>query len=205
MEEEIRPTQTPQTQDPETPEEGKDSGGNGAMTFDQWLDSNPAFRSEFDRRATKAVNTARANWEKEQADSQDEAKKLAKMTEAQRERYQLEKDKEEFAARQAAFAHQQLEVQVGQDLQKRGLAAGFARFLTGKDAEESAANLDAFQELWNAGITAAVTDRMRGSQPPKDPERPAQITRAQLSSMTPAQIVEAYQKGELNDLLKGSK
>lgn len=40
----------------------------GGMTFDQWLDSNPAFRSEFDRRATKAVNTARANWEREQTE-----------------------------------------------------------------------------------------------------------------------------------------
>lgn len=173
----------------------------GEMTFDQWLDSNPAFRSEFDRRATKAVNTARANWEREQSEEQDEAAKLARMTAAQRERYQLDKDKADFAARQAEFARQQLQVQVGQDLQRRGLSADFARFLTGKDAEESAANLEAFQGLWNAGITAAVTGRMRGGTPPKEPEKPAGLTRESLAGMSPAEIVKAYESGQLDTLL----
>ena len=57
------------------------------------LDSNPAYRSEFDRRNVKAVETARKKWEAAQIEEQDEAKKLEKMTAAQRERYQLDKDR----------------------------------------------------------------------------------------------------------------
>ena len=110
MAEENREAQAVATPAPETVEEPKHSDGSGGMTFDQWLDSNPTYRSEFDRRMTKGVQTARANWEQEQADNQDEAKKLAKMTEAQRERYQLDKDKEAFARQQAQFAAEQMRV-----------------------------------------------------------------------------------------------
>lgn len=175
MEEETRPTQTSQTQDPETSEEGKDSGGNGAMTFDQWLDAEPAYRSEFDRRCGKASQTAVANarvkWEQEQADSQDEAKKLAKMTEAQRERYRLDRDREAFAAERAAFAAEQMRVSVGAELQRRGLDAGFAKYLAAGTAEESNANLEEFQGIWNAAISSAVSGRMRGEVPPTEPKR----------------------------------
>ena len=69
------------------------AGGSNDLTFDQWLENNPAFRSEFDRRMTKGVQTAQQRWQREQDESQDEAAKLARMTAAQRERYQLDKDK----------------------------------------------------------------------------------------------------------------
>ena len=85
------------------------------------LDSNPAYRSEFDRRNVKAVETARKKWEAAQIEEQDEAKKLEKMTAAQRERYQLDKDRAAFDAQRASFAAEQMRVTVGAELQKRGL------------------------------------------------------------------------------------
>ena len=200
MEDERNESQTAGEAGAETTET---SGGNSEMTFDQWLDSNPAYRSEFDRRVTKGVNTARQNWQREQEEQQDEVTRLAHMTAAQRERYQLDKDKKVFAARQAEFQHQQLEVQMGRDLQSRGMDAGFAKWLTGADAEDSAANLAAFEELWNAGINAAVTGRMRGSTPPKEPEKPT-MTRESLRGMTPQEINKAFEEGRL-DTLMGKK
>ena len=169
MAEENREAQAVATPAPETVEEPKHSDGSGGMTFDQWLDSNPTYRSEFDRRMTKGVQTARANWEQEQADNQDEAKKLAKMTEAQRERYQLDKDKEAFARQQAQFAAEQMRVAVGADLQKRGLDAGFAKYLAGSTAEESQANLEEFQALWNRALSTQVSSRMQGTRTPEAP------------------------------------
>lgn len=154
----------------ETGEETKDSAG-GELTFDQWLDSNPAFRSEFDRRNTKAVQTARSNWEREQEENQSEAKRLEKMTAAQRERYQLDKDKEAFALEQEQFARQQMLVAVGADLQKRGLSADLARFLAGKTADESQANLDEFESIWNQSLTSSINGRMRGDGAPKEPRK----------------------------------
>lgn len=195
--EELNPT--PQAE----PETAEHDGGSGTPSFDEWLDSNPAYRSEFDRRVTKGVNTARAKWEREQTEAQDEATKLARMTAAQKERYQLDKDKAAFAAQQAQFQRQQLEVQMGRDLQSRGMDAGFAQWLTGADAEASAANLKAFEALWNAAISSAVTGRMRGTTPPKEPDR-AEVTRESLRHMTPQEINKAYESGQL-DALMGRK
>lgn len=169
MAEETRDAQTVAEPTPETVEEPQHSGGSGEMTFDQWLDSNPIYRSEFDRRMTKGVQTARANWEQEQLDSRDEAKRLAKMTETQRERYQLDKDKAAFARQQAQFAAEQMRVAVGSDLQRRGLDAGFAKYLAGSTAEESQANLEEFQALWNRAISAQVSSRMQGTRTPEAP------------------------------------
>ena len=158
------------------------------MSFDQMLDSNPAYRSEFDRRTGKAVQTARSNWEQAQAEEQDEAKKLEKMTAAQRERYQLDKDRAAFDAQRASFAAEQMRVTVGAELQKRGLDAGLAEFLAGKTAEESTANLEKFQSIWDKAISATVTDRMRGGGAPKDPKGGAALTRESIKKMSRSEI-----------------
>jgi hypothetical protein len=180
------------------------AGGSNDLTFDQWLENNPAFRSEFDRRMTKGVQTAQQRWQREQDESQDEAAKLARMTAAQRERYQLDKDKASFAQQMATFQRQQLEVQVGQDLQKRGMDAAFAPWITGKDAAESAERLDAFEKLWNAGITAAVAGRMRSGEVPKAPASNAAVTRDTLQGMSVQEINKAFESGQL-DALMGKK
>ncbi len=163
--------------EPEQPTEGQQetggteqTGGNEPLTFDQWLDSNPAYRSEFDRRNTKAVQTARTKWEQEQAENQDEATKLANMTAAQREKYQLNKDREKLDAERAAFQRQQLEVQTGAQLQGMGYDAAFAKYLTGADAEATASNLTAFDGLMQAYKAGAVKSQMRGQGAPKEPK-----------------------------------
>ncbi len=168
MAEETNPIQTTeQDTAQQTPEGAENSGGSG-LTFDQWLDSNPAYRSEFDRRNTKAVQTARTKWEQEQAENLTEAERLEKMSKTQREQYQLDKDRRQFESERAAFQRQQLEVQTGAQLQGMGYDAGFAKYLTGKDAEATSANLTAFDGLMRAYKASTVNDQMRGSGAPKD-------------------------------------
>lgn len=169
MDEETKTVEQTEQQTTETVGDNQNPGG-AELTFDQMLDSNPAYRSEFDRRTGKAVQTARSKWEQAQAEEQDEAKKLEKMTAAQRERYQLDKDRAAFDAQRASFAAEQMRVTVGAELQKRGLDAGLAEFLAGKTAEESTANLEKFQSIWDKAISATVTDRMRGAGAPKSPK-----------------------------------
>lgn len=168
MDEETKTTEQTEQKGAETVGDSQNPGG-AELTFDQMLDSNPAYRSEFDRRTGKAVQTARSKWEQAQAEEQDEAKKLEKMTAAQRERYQLDKDRAAFDAQRASFAAEQMRVTVGAELQKRGLDASFAKYLSGKTAEESTANLEEFEGIWNKAISAAVNGRMRGTEPPKEP------------------------------------
>ncbi|MCD7917309.1 MAG: DUF4355 domain-containing protein [Clostridiales bacterium] len=167
MADEPNTTQTTEQAPAQTQEGAANSGGSG-LTFDQWLDSNPAYRSEFDRRNTKAVQTARTKWEQEQAENLTEAERLEKMSKTQREQYQLDKDRRQFESERAAFQRQQLEVQTGAQLQGMGYDAGFAKYLTGKDAEATSANLTAFDGLMRAYRASAVNDQMRGGTPPKD-------------------------------------
>ena len=187
MDEETKTVEQTEQQTTETVGDNQNPGG-AELTFDQMLDRNPAYRSEFDRRTGKAVQTARSKWEQAQAEEQDEAKKLEKMTAAQRERYQLDKDRAAFDAQRASFAAEQMRVTVGAELQKRGLDAGLAEFLAGKTAEESTANLEKFQSIWDKAISATVTDRMRGGGAPKDPKGGAALTRESIKKMSRSEI-----------------
>lgn len=165
-----------------TPPEGGDNANAGGgnpnpdggrapeepLTFDQLLASNRDYQSEFDRKVTQALTKARQTWDREQAENMDEAKRLEKMTAAERAQYQLSKDKAALEQERAAFERERLQVSVGAELQKRGLSADFAVYLTGNDAETSKANIDAFESLWKASLSDAVNGRMRSSAPPRD-------------------------------------
>ena len=168
MDEETRNEQVEEAAPENTPG-NKNGAGNEAPSFDDMLKN--GHQAEFDRRVTKAIATAKANWEKAQAEEQDEAAKLAKMTEEQRERYQLDKDKKAFAEQKARFAAQQMEVSVGAELQKRGLDAGFAKYLSGATAEESKANIDAFEEVFRSAVRSGVNTAMRGKGAPREADK----------------------------------
>ena len=62
----------------QTTEGAQNSGGSAQPSFDEMLQN--GYQAEFDRRVTKALTTARTNWEQAQAEEQNEAAKLAKMT-----------------------------------------------------------------------------------------------------------------------------
>lgn len=158
----------------------RNGAGNETPSFDDLLRSNPGHQAEFERRVTEALATARAKWEQSQAEEQDEAAKLSKMTAAQRERYQLDKDKAAFAQQQAQFAAQQMEVSVGAELQKRDLDASFARYLSGKTAEESKANIDKFEQAFRSAVQAGVKTALRGKGAPREAAQSGQSYADQL-------------------------
>lgn len=204
------------SQDPqETPNEptgeqapGQTSEGNknsGAAverpTFDDLLKD--GYQAEFDRRVTKALNTARSRWEQGAAEAATEAEKLARMSETQKAQYMLDKDRKALESEKAQFQHQQMEVQTGAQLQSMGYDASFAKFVTGKDAEATNENLTAFDTLMRAYRAGVVNSQMRGT-PPRQPEHSdSGVSRDAVKSMTPAQIMEAFSKGDLDNLLKG--
>jgi uncharacterized membrane protein YccC len=165
----IEQTETQEQSVPENTPGNQNGAGNETPSFDDLLKN--GHQAEFDRRVSKAIATAKANWEKAQAEEQDEATKLARMTAAERERYQLDKDRKAFAEEQARFAAQQMQVSVGAELQKRGMDASFARYLAGKTAEESKANLDEFERVFRSAVQAGVKAAMRGKGTPREPEQ----------------------------------
>lgn len=146
-----------------------------------------ALQSRVDTTVTKALNTARAKWEAEAADNLDEAEKLAKMTEEQREKYRFNKDKEQFALEKKKFEHEQLKNAAGSELLKRGLDASFAEYLTADTAENTTERIDAFEKAFNSAVSDALDRKMKGN-PPKDVEKPNTLTKEQIKQMSPAEI-----------------
>lgn len=150
-------------------------------------------QSQADSRATKALNTAKANWEREQEEARDEATRLAKMTEQERAKYNFEKEKTEFERERRKFLHEQLVLQTAKELNAAGLP-DLSEYVTGKDAETTKANLETVTKLLSAWKQEQVNGLMRGA-PPKEMNAGKVITKAELKNMTPAEINQAWKEG----------
>lgn len=65
------------------------------QTFDDLLKANKNYQSEFDKRIAKALETSKAKWEQEAIAKQNEAERLAKMTESEKHAEELKKIRKE--------------------------------------------------------------------------------------------------------------
>ncbi len=139
--------------------------------FEDLLKSDGKLQGEFDRRIQKAIETAKGKWEQNLTVEQDEAKKLEKMTQAQRDSYLLRKEKAEFEKQKKAFLSEQMKVATGRELMKRGFDASFADFLTSDTAEQTSRNISAFEEAFKAAVQKSTNDKMRGDKPPRESEK----------------------------------
>ena len=66
-------------------------------TFQELLDSDKKYQSEFDKRVSQALDTAKIKWQEEAEAQRTEAEKLAKMDAEQKLNYELKKIKDENA------------------------------------------------------------------------------------------------------------
>lgn len=150
-------------------------------------------QSRIDSTVTKALNTARAKWEQELEDEQDEAKRLEKMSAEQRARYQLDKEKEAFENEKKKFESEQMKIATGKELLKRGLDSSFADYLTGNSAEETVARIDGFEQAFNTAVANATQQRMKGKAP-TDIENNSVLTLADIKKMTASEINENWEE-----------
>lgn len=68
-----------------------------AKTFQELLDGDKKYQSEFDKRVSQALETAKEKWQAEADAKRTEAEKLAKMDAEQKLNYELKKIKDENA------------------------------------------------------------------------------------------------------------
>ena len=150
--------------------EGQDSQAENttAETYTQ-EELDAKVQAEADRRVSQALETAKAKWQKEQeeliAKEKDEAAKLAKMTEAERAKAQIEKDRKALEEERAEFQRSRLELETVKQLADKDLPTDFAVFLMGSDAEETAENLKTFKEAFDKAVEEAVKVRLSGRGP----------------------------------------
>ena len=149
-----------QHQEPETVEQ---NNKNPEKTFTQ---------SELDSIIEKRLNKERAKWEKKVKEEADEAARLATMSEAEKQQALFNKRVKDFEEREAAFNEAQAALQrekmlneTNKQLVARNLPVDFADKLMADTAEDTLANIDAFEKQWQAAINNAVDSKLKGSTP----------------------------------------
>lgn len=168
--------------------------------FEELLRQHRDYQSAFDRKVDRALQTARANWEREQASAleQHRAEALeAARGEAEAEYRQRMAELEDRAKRQALRERQ---VETADRLTSLGLSPKFAPWLTGETSEESQARVEEFDQLFRGAVSDTVTGRMSGFVPAEPVPAPA-FDRETIRGMSPREINAHW--AEIQNTLKG--
>jgi len=155
--------------------EGTEAGKEGTdKTFDDVL-KDKTYQSEFDKRISKALETAKSKWEADYNSkletAKTEAEKLAKMNADEKAKYAEEKRIAELEKREKDISTRELKTQAYETLAEKGILGDTAKEITEvlnyNDAETCGKSIDAIVKAVNSGIERGVNEKLRGGNPPK--------------------------------------
>ena len=150
---------------------GAPEGGQELRSFDDIL-KEANYQSEFDRRVTKAINTAvskeRARLEALHNAELTEAEKLAKMTEEEKNEYKAQQKEAEIKKREAAITKRELMAEAKEKLADKGLPLTLAEIIDYSNAESAKNSIDAIEKSFNESVAKTVEDKLKGGKPPLD-------------------------------------
>lgn len=146
----------------------------------------------------------RKSWEKQLADQQTEAEKLASMSEKEKKQYQEQKRAKDLEAREAAITRRELTAQAKEQLADKGLPVTLAEILNFNDAESCSKSIETVEKAFQSAVEKAVEDRIKGSKPiKKAPSSSAGITVDSIKSMTAEEINANWD--EVQNVLKANR
>ncbi len=150
--------------------DGAAQGDPGTQTkppsFDDLLNGD-GMQSEFDRRVTKALETAKVKWETEAKNRETEAARMAKLSAEERAKAEAEKKAAELTEREAQISRREMQSTAQEELSKRGLPMSLAKLLPYDSAEACNAGIDALEKEFRAAVQAGVEERLKGKGEPK--------------------------------------
>lgn len=156
--------------------EGSNAGGaeNNTPSFDDVLGENKDYQAEFDRRVSKALQTAQVKWEASKqtaiTEAVTEAEKLAKMKSDEKAKYEQEKRIKELDKREKDITTRELKAQAYETLAEKNLPKELIDALNFSDAETCNASIEAVEKAFQNAVKKAVDDRLR-SKPPVKPAK----------------------------------
>lgn len=151
---------------------GGNNGGEGSQvnSFDDLL-KDKAHQAEFDRRISKALETAKVKWETEAQrkveEAKTEAEKLAKMNAEQKAKYAEEKRIAELEKREREITVRELKAQAYETLAEKGLPKELVDILDYKDAESCNNSIEKVSAAFQAAVEKVVNEKLRGNGTPK--------------------------------------
>ncbi|MDT2635079.1 DUF4355 domain-containing protein [Enterococcus dongliensis] len=112
----------------------------------------------------KMIAAEKAKWVKESKteieqrieEEKNEAARLAKLSEEERQQALIQKEKEEFEKEKATFRQEQLLVEKGKRLQEIGIPSILASRIHGNTAEEAIEDVKSFKAEWDKALKVAV-------------------------------------------------
>ena len=161
-----------QNMEPASPAEA-----NPAQGFDALLKQRE-FQSEFDRRVSRALETARGKWAQETERRIEQARQAAearaRMTGEERRAHDFAQRQQELDQREQALNRRELQAEALRLLGERGLPAQLAGAINCTDAETMIQSLDNAQEAFRAAVQAGIQARLRSEGPQLVPRQAPQ-------------------------------
>ena len=150
---------------------------NPAQGFDALL-REKNFQSEFDRRVSRALETARGKWAQETErriqQARAAAEERARMTGEERMAHDFAQRQQQLDEREQALNRRELQAEALRMLAQRGLPPQLAGAMDFSGAQQLQASLDAAEEAFRSAVQAGVEERMRGSVPSVVPRKAAE-------------------------------
>jgi len=116
---------------------------------------------ESDRRVTQALNRK----EKELSKKLTEAEKLAKMSEEDKYRYQLEQKEAELAAKEKEFTLRDNKIAAMKVLSEKEMSANLVDFIVHEDAEVMFENINKLEKYVKSIVASQIKSRLASTTP----------------------------------------
>lgn len=158
-------------------------------------------QAEADRRVSQAL----AKKEREISRKLTEAEKLAKMSEEDKYKYQLEQKEQELAAKEREFTLRDNKIAAMKVLSEKEIPAELVDFVVAEDAEVMKGNIDKLDRFIKQAVAAQVKARLASPSPAKGLSNSTEaITKESFAKMSYSQKMELYQTNrELYNKLAG--
>lgn len=157
----------------------KDTGNKDANTGNDPDEQNKPFMtfntqseldSYFDKKLSKALGTARSNWEKEQDEKAQKAKDLKNMSPKERQEYDLKQREQALSDREAEITKRENKSKLATRLISDGLPAGLVDVFNDALADEEEMNktYQKVSDVFRSAVHDAVETRLaQSARPPK--------------------------------------
>lgn len=142
--------------------------------------------------------------EKIEAERQ-EAEKLAKMSEREKQQALLDKREKALAEREAALEKANLLNETTKQLSSKNLPIEFADYLIADDAENTFNRISEFESKWNTALEIAVNERLKGNVPAASTHKAtgSALTVEAIKNMSAPEIQKRWK--EVQEVLKNNK
>ncbi|OJG40891.1 hypothetical protein RV02_GL001745 [Enterococcus gilvus] len=154
-----------------------------SLTDEQLAAIKEKFGFKDDHDVDSIVKSKKSRWQKELEEEKNEAARLAKLSEKDRQEALIQKQKDDFEREKAEFRKEQLFVEKGKQLTANGMPAEFANRVTGETAEEILDDVKALREEWDKAVEVKVNERLASKSKTRVGTGTGQMTKAEIMAI----------------------